>query len=172
MERVEPGRPMNKAFKALAAILMAFCLVSVMATAQQTDQNQSDQKQKKDDIPDAPSASRPFPGNLPPSSSAPPPSNQPRSDSGTPGPNQAPPTEGNPASPPDANSLPEPTYAPGVAPPMNVKTVPEGGATQERGGRRKRYFVLTASGKKTLEEGMKLKLQLYQGVPDFSFKPI
>src|SRR5882757_1834103 len=121
MERVEPGRPMNKAFKALAAILMAFCLVSVMATAQQTDQNQSDQKQKKDDIPDAPSASRPFPGNLPP------------------------PTEGNPASPPDANSLPEPTYAPGVAPPMNVKTVPEGGATQERSASGEELFRLRSN---------------------------
>ena len=47
-----------------------------------------------------------------------------------------------------------------------------GGATQERGGRRKRYFALTVSGKKTLEETMQLKLQLYKGVPDFSFKPI
>jgi VWFA-related protein len=145
MERAEPGRPMNKAFKALAAILIAFCLLSAMATAQQTDQNQSDQKQKKDDIPDAPSASRPFPGNLPPSSPAPPPSNQPPSDSGTPGPNQAPPTEGNPASPPDANSLPEPTYAPGVAPPMNVKTVPEGGATQERSASGEELFKLRSN---------------------------
>jgi len=47
-----------------------------------------------------------------------------------------------------------------------------GGATQQRGGRRKRYFVLTVSGKKTLEEAMKLKLQLYQSVPNFSFKPV
>jgi PadR family transcriptional regulator, regulatory protein PadR len=47
-----------------------------------------------------------------------------------------------------------------------------GGATQERGGRRKRYFVLTASGKKTLEEAMKLKLQLYKRVPNFSLRPI
>jgi PadR family transcriptional regulator, regulatory protein PadR len=47
-----------------------------------------------------------------------------------------------------------------------------GGATQERGGRRKRYFILTASGKKTLEEVMKLKLQLYKRVPHFSLKPI
>jgi DNA-binding PadR family transcriptional regulator len=45
-----------------------------------------------------------------------------------------------------------------------------GGATQERGGRRKRFFVLTASGKKTLDETMKLKLQLYKQVPNFSFK--
>ena len=47
-----------------------------------------------------------------------------------------------------------------------------GGATQERGGRRKRYFILTASGKKTLEEAMKLKLQLYRRIPNFSMKPI
>ena len=47
-----------------------------------------------------------------------------------------------------------------------------GGATQERGGRRKRYFVLTAAGRKTLEEAMKLKLQLYRRVPNFSLKTI
>ena len=45
-----------------------------------------------------------------------------------------------------------------------------GGATQERGGRRKRFFVLTASGRKTLEEAMRLKLQLYKQVPNFSLK--
>ncbi len=45
-----------------------------------------------------------------------------------------------------------------------------GGATQERGGRRKRFFLLTVSGKKTLEEAMRLKLQLYRQVPDFSLK--
>jgi DNA-binding PadR family transcriptional regulator len=47
-----------------------------------------------------------------------------------------------------------------------------GGATQERGGRRKRYFLLTVSGKKILEEGMKLKLQLYKQVPNFSLKVV
>ena len=45
-----------------------------------------------------------------------------------------------------------------------------GGATAERGGRRKRFFVLTVSGKKILEETMKLKLQLYKQVPNLSFK--
>lgn len=45
-----------------------------------------------------------------------------------------------------------------------------GGATQERGGRRKRFFMLTASGKKILDETMKLKLQLYKQVPNFSLK--
>lgn len=45
-----------------------------------------------------------------------------------------------------------------------------GGATQERGGRRKRYFALTVSGRKTLEEAMKLKVQLYKQVPNFSLK--
>lgn len=43
-----------------------------------------------------------------------------------------------------------------------------GGATTERGGRRKRYFFLTAAGKRTLEESMRLKLQLYKRVPNFS----
>jgi DNA-binding PadR family transcriptional regulator len=43
-----------------------------------------------------------------------------------------------------------------------------GGATQERGGRRKRFFLLTVSGRKILEEAMKLKLQLYKQVPNFS----
>lgn len=47
-----------------------------------------------------------------------------------------------------------------------------GGATQERGGRRKRYFVLTASGRKTLEEVMQLRIQLYRRVPNFSLKTI
>jgi PadR family transcriptional regulator PadR len=45
-----------------------------------------------------------------------------------------------------------------------------GGAIAERGGRRKRFFVLTVSGKKVLEETMKLKLQLYKQVPNLSFK--
>lgn len=47
-----------------------------------------------------------------------------------------------------------------------------GGATQERGGRRKRYFILTASGRKTLEETMRQRIQLYKQVPDFSIKGI
>jgi PadR family transcriptional regulator, regulatory protein PadR len=45
-----------------------------------------------------------------------------------------------------------------------------GGATQERGGRRKRYFTLTVSGKKTLEEAIRLKVQLYKQVPHLSLK--
>ena len=45
-----------------------------------------------------------------------------------------------------------------------------GGATQERGGRRKRFFLLTVGGRKVLEEAMKLKLQLYKQVPNLSFK--
>jgi PadR family transcriptional regulator, regulatory protein PadR len=47
-----------------------------------------------------------------------------------------------------------------------------GGATQERGGRRKRYFVLTMSGKKILEETIRQRIQLYNQLPDFSLKPI
>jgi PadR family transcriptional regulator PadR len=45
-----------------------------------------------------------------------------------------------------------------------------GGATAERGGRRKRFFILTSSGRRTLDEAMKLKIQLYRRVPNFSIK--
>ncbi len=45
-----------------------------------------------------------------------------------------------------------------------------GGATNVRGGRRKRYFVLTDFGRNKLEEIMLLKLQLYSKVPDFNLK--
>src|SRR6266849_5382406 len=144
MGRTVVGKAVTgKVFKALAEALVGFCLASGMAVAQQTEQKQPEKKQKED-IPDAPSASRPFPGNLPPSS-APPPSNPRPSNSGNPPPNQAPPTEANPASPADANSLPEPTYAPGVAPPpMNVKTAPTG-ATQEGGAANEELFKISSN---------------------------
>lgn len=45
-----------------------------------------------------------------------------------------------------------------------------GGATKVRGGRRKRYFILTDFGKSGLEEIMMLKLQLYRKVPNFNLK--
>jgi PadR family transcriptional regulator PadR len=45
-----------------------------------------------------------------------------------------------------------------------------GGATQERGGRRKRLFSLTASGKKAIDESMSYRMSLYQKIPDIAFK--
>ncbi len=44
-----------------------------------------------------------------------------------------------------------------------------GGATNERGGRRKRFFTLTMTGKKALDESMALRMQLYKNIPDLSF---
>jgi DNA-binding PadR family transcriptional regulator len=44
-----------------------------------------------------------------------------------------------------------------------------GGATQERGGRRKRLFVLTAAGKSALDQSMQYRLELYKKIPDISF---
>ncbi|MEQ8470143.1 MAG: helix-turn-helix transcriptional regulator [Marinoscillum sp.] len=44
-----------------------------------------------------------------------------------------------------------------------------GGATQERGGRRKRYFSLTPSGKGILDQSMNYRMKLYQSIPDVSF---
>ncbi len=44
-----------------------------------------------------------------------------------------------------------------------------GGATNERGGRRKRYFELTAFGKKALDEAQSMRMRLYNRIPDISF---
>lgn len=45
-----------------------------------------------------------------------------------------------------------------------------GGATTERGGRSKRYFSLTANGKRTVEANIALRVQLYNKVPGLSVK--
>lgn len=44
-----------------------------------------------------------------------------------------------------------------------------GGATNERGGRRKRFFTLTYLGKKALDESMALRSQLYRQIPNIAF---
>ena len=44
-----------------------------------------------------------------------------------------------------------------------------GGATHERGGRRKRYFELTAFGKKALDDSQELRMKLYTRIPNISF---
>ncbi len=44
-----------------------------------------------------------------------------------------------------------------------------GGATNERGGRRKRMFSLTSAGKKVLDQSMQYRLELYKSIPDISF---
>lgn len=43
-----------------------------------------------------------------------------------------------------------------------------GGATNERGGRRKRMFVLTAAGKSALDQSMQYRMELYKKIPDIS----
>ena len=43
-----------------------------------------------------------------------------------------------------------------------------GGATQERGGRRKRFFVLTTYGKKALLQSRKLRDNLWGLMPDLT----
>ena len=44
-----------------------------------------------------------------------------------------------------------------------------GGATNERGGRRKRYFELTAFGKKALDEAQEMRLKFYNRIPNISY---
>ena len=44
-----------------------------------------------------------------------------------------------------------------------------GGITTERGGRRKKYYVITALGKSALDERYALRSSLYQQIPNISF---
>lgn len=105
------------------AIVLFFLALGVAAAQQQRGQNQ--------DIPDAPSASRPpqpFPTNPPPESQGPPAPEAP-APAQPPSGNEAPPTYSKPA-PAPAEEATNPTPPPH---PLEVKTVPEGGATPSTG---------------------------------------
>jgi PadR family transcriptional regulator PadR len=45
-----------------------------------------------------------------------------------------------------------------------------GDPTEERGGRRKRYFIITASGKRALEEVRTMRNQLYDQIPKIALQ--
>ena len=44
-----------------------------------------------------------------------------------------------------------------------------GGITGERGGRRKKFYVITALGKKMLDHQYSLRTSIYHKIPDISF---
>ncbi|MEO9485077.1 MAG: helix-turn-helix transcriptional regulator [Ekhidna sp.] len=44
-----------------------------------------------------------------------------------------------------------------------------GGASKERGGRRKRFFTLTKAGRSVLDQSMELRYSLYQKLPKLTF---
>lgn len=44
-----------------------------------------------------------------------------------------------------------------------------GGASNERGGRRKRFFTLTKAGRAVLDQTMELRYSLYQKLPKLTF---
>ena len=105
-------------------VAILFFLLTLVAAA--TPQQQADQKQN---IPDAPSASRPpqpFPAPPPAEPQGLPPSEASTADQ-VPG-NDVPPSTANPA-PPNTESNPNPPPHP-----LDVKTVPEGGATPDNTG--------------------------------------
>jgi DNA-binding PadR family transcriptional regulator len=43
------------------------------------------------------------------------------------------------------------------------------GATQERGGRRKRYFTMMPAGRAVLDDNMAVRMELYQKLPKLTF---
>jgi len=44
-----------------------------------------------------------------------------------------------------------------------------GGITEDRGGRRKKFYVITALGKKMLDKQFALRTSIYQQIPKISF---
>lgn len=44
----------------------------------------------------------------------------------------------------------------------------EGGATSERGGRPKRFFTITAQGKRAIEDTKEMRNQLYNAIPNIA----
>ena len=44
-----------------------------------------------------------------------------------------------------------------------------GGITEKRGGRRKKYYVITALGKRILDEQFSLRSNIYNRIPNISF---
>jgi PadR family transcriptional regulator, regulatory protein PadR len=44
-----------------------------------------------------------------------------------------------------------------------------GGITEDRGGRRKKYYVITAIGKRVLDSQYELRTELYKMIPEISF---
>lgn len=44
-----------------------------------------------------------------------------------------------------------------------------GGITQNRGGRRKKFYVITAAGKRKLDEQYDLRTSMYRKIPKISF---
>jgi VWFA-related protein len=107
----------GRTYRSFAAIPVLF-LISLGLAAQQ-------QGTAPQDIPDAPSATRPFPKNLPPSQVPPQqtPPNQAQPDTTPPPANQPPPT--------GSGNTEDPVYAPGVAP-AGVTTATTGGTPAER----------------------------------------
>ena len=47
-----------------------------------------------------------------------------------------------------------------------------GGATQKRGGKKKRFFRVTSAGFATLQEAKDMKQQLWANIPQLSFRTI
>ena len=119
---------------ALASLSSAFLAAQASAPAPSTPAAQDSQGSKDQSIPDAPSAvqpPKPAPENpMPPSLNQP--GNQPGQSGQTPAENQAPPHEG--------TSQPA---NPDTPPPINIRTVPQGGTTKEQATAQEALFTIT-----------------------------
>jgi len=119
----------GRTYRSFAAI-PALLLFSLGLAAQQ-------QGTAPQDIPDAPSATRPFPKNLPPSQA-------PREQPPNPVPPDTTPPPANQAPPTGSGTTEEPIYAPGVAPAGTTTTTP-GGTPAERVAGSDELFKITVN---------------------------
>src|SRR5438067_7189567 len=124
-----------------ALFLAAALLAQTGGTQQQTPPPPPDQKQDQN-IPDAPSAvqpPKPAPETAPPQEPAP--QDQPAP---TPPSSEPPPQNAAPATnePPPQNAAPDTSPNPVQKPPINIRTVPEGGATKNTGDQED-FFKIT-----------------------------
>ena len=123
---------MCRTVRRLAMLLLVLGLASALAQPSQPEQKPD----QKSDIPDAPSAVQP----PPPTPAAPAPAEPqtpPASAAPAPPPSQEPPTSTNEPVPAESNE------SPGPPPPLKIKTVPEGGATQEQPAANEELFKFT-----------------------------
>lgn len=104
------------------------------ATPDSSKPNQQSQAQPDQSIPDAPSTVQPSqPPPEPPQQQAPP-DQQPQQP-------QAPPASSSPPTSDQGDSAQQPPVNPGPRPPINIRTVPEGGATKENTGQEQLFTI-------------------------------
>ena len=144
---LKPGEELRRTGRLFAFILLLTSLVCAPAWGQSSSGTASSQQpagngqaQSDQNVPDAPSAvqpAKPQPENPPPQTPETQPPQQPLP------PSQAPPQSNEPAAAAPTDT--EQGANPGTAPPVNIQTVPQGGATGDAGASQEQVFRIVSN---------------------------